>query len=114
MTSGYPRTALSGDLGGSNETVVFGPGAVSAGQWKTPGGGSTNTSPDGEPVRHGGELKATGTRPAGVAEMATAGSALAVVGTVVVAKVCELVNRARTRARTTSTKARSLTVLMLS
>jgi hypothetical protein len=46
--------------------------------------------------------------------MATAGSALAVVGTVVVAKVCELVNRARTRARTTSTKARSLTVLMLS
>jgi hypothetical protein len=127
MTSGYPRTALSGDLGGSNETVVLGPEAVSAGQWKTPGGGSTNISPGGEPVGHGGESysthqaagtdicalpKATGAHPAGVAERSTAGSALAVVGTVVVAKVCELVNTVRATAMTTVTTEHNLFVAM--
>jgi hypothetical protein len=56
----------------------------------------------------------TGTHPAGVAERSTAGSALAVVGTVVAAKVCELVNTVRVTAMTTITRAaRNFIVVML-
>ena len=95
---------------------------------KIPGDGLTSTSPGGEPVGHGGELysthqdagtdicalpKATGTHPAGVAERSTAGSALAVVGIVVVAKVCELANRVSATAMTTVASTRNFTVVML-
>jgi hypothetical protein len=48
-----------------------------------------------------------------VAERSTAGSALAVVGTVVVAKVCELVNTLRATAMTTIASARNFIVVML-
>jgi hypothetical protein len=57
--------------------------------------------------------KATGIHPAGVAERSTAGSALAVVGTVVAAKVCELVNTVSATAMTTIASARNFIVVML-
>jgi hypothetical protein len=57
--------------------------------------------------------KATCTHPAGVAERSTAGSVLAVVGTVVVAKVCELVNTVSATAITTIASARNFIVVML-
>jgi hypothetical protein len=48
-----------------------------------------------------------------VAERSTAGSAFAVVGTVVVAKVCELVNTLSATAMTTIAGARNFLVIML-
>jgi hypothetical protein len=57
--------------------------------------------------------KTTGTHPAGVAKRSTAGSTLAVVGTVVVAKVCELVNTVSATAMTTIASARNFIVVML-
>jgi hypothetical protein len=48
-----------------------------------------------------------------VAERSTAGSALAVVGTVVAAKVCELVNTVSATAMTTIASARNFIVVML-
>jgi hypothetical protein len=57
--------------------------------------------------------KATGTQPAGVAEKSTAGNALATVGTVVVAKVCGLVNTLRATVMATIASARNFIVVML-
>jgi hypothetical protein len=48
-----------------------------------------------------------------VVKKSTAGSALAVVGTVVVAKVCELVNTLSATAMTTIASARNFIVVML-
>jgi hypothetical protein len=54
----------------------------------------------------------TGTHPAGVAERSTPGSAVAVVGTVVVAKLWELVNTVRAAAMVTIASARNFIVVM--